>query len=80
MPLSLIVRVRQLYPGNANGPLRLGNLLVGERLVSRLVDRVGCVGNQLAQENLLMRVQRVNHKIQELFDFGLELMFLLCHG
>ena len=40
-----------------------------------LVDRVGGVRDQLAQENLLMGIDRIDHHIQELFGFGFELLF-----
>jgi hypothetical protein len=46
--------------------------LVGERLEPQLVGGIGGVGNQLAQENLLVAVQGVDHQVEQLLDFGLE--------
>src|SRR3546814_7861782 len=43
-----------------------------DRLEAQLVAGVGGVGDQLAQEDLLVRVQRVRHQVQDLGDFGLE--------
>ena len=41
-------------------------------LEAQLVAGVGGVGDQLAQEDFLVRVQRVGHQVQDLGDFGLE--------
>src|SRR6185503_13833466 len=45
---------------------------VGHGLEAQLVARIRCVGYQLAQEDLLVAIQGVNHQIQELLDLGLE--------
>ncbi len=45
---------------------------IGHRLEAQLVARVGGVGDQLAQENLLVAVQGVDHQVQQLLDLGLE--------
>jgi hypothetical protein len=45
---------------------------VVQRLEAQLVAGVGGVGNQFAQEYLLVAVQGVDHQVQQLFDFGLE--------
>ena len=45
---------------------------VVQRLEAQLVAGVGRVGNELAQENLLVAVQGVNHQVQQLFYFSLE--------
>ena len=50
---------------------------VGQRTEMALVHRVARVRDQLAQENLLVRVDRVNHHVQQ--TFGLRLELLLCH-
>ena len=42
------------------------------RLEAQLVAGVGGVGDQLAQEDLPVAVQRVDHELQQLADFGLE--------
>jgi hypothetical protein len=45
---------------------------VVQRLEAQLVAGVGGVGDQLAQEDLLVGVQRVGDEVQQLGDFGLE--------
>ena len=56
--------------------LQIGIVLVergiGDGREAQLVDRIGRIRDQFAQENFAVRVQRVNHELQELFDFGLE--------
>ena len=58
--------------------------VVRQRLKAQLVGRIRGVGNQLAQENFLVAVERMNHQLQQLFDFGLKAQgFLVCcdgHG
>ena len=51
-----------------------------EGLEAQLVAGVGRVGDQLAQEDFLVGVQRVRDQVQQLLDFGLEGMGLLGHG
>ena len=46
---------------------------VGQALEIALVAGVRCVGNQLAQENLAVCIDRINHQVEQLFAFGLEL-------
>ena len=46
--------------------------LVVQRLEAQLVAGVRRVGDQLAQEDLAVRVQRMDHELQELPDLGLE--------
>jgi hypothetical protein len=53
---------------------------VVERLKAQLVAGVGRVGDQLAQEDFLVGVQRVGDEVQQLLDFGLEGKGLLAHG
>jgi hypothetical protein len=50
-----------------------GELGLGDRLEAQLVAGVGRVGDQLAQEDLLVRVQRVGDQVQNLGDLGFEL-------
>ena len=45
---------------------------VVQRLETQLVAGVGGVGHQLAQEDLPVGVQGVDHQVQELLDLGLE--------
>ena len=55
------------------------DLLVRERFEARLVDGVGRVRNQLPQEDLLVRIEGVDHQVQQLFYFGLEFHFFNSH-
>src|SRR5579875_639614 len=43
--------------------------------VPELIERVGAVGDQLAQKDLRMGVERMNDELKELADFCLELLF-----
>ncbi len=52
-------------------------LVFGEREVTKLVESVGGVGDEFAEEDLGMGVEGVNDELEELGDFGLE--FLLGH-
>jgi len=48
---------------------------------AQLVQGVGGVGHQLAQEDFPLGVQGVDQDIEQLLDFGLELIGCLCgHG
>jgi hypothetical protein len=56
--------------------------VVVDSFKTQLVRCVGGVGDQLAQEDLLVRVQGVDHQLQQLFYFGLEakgLFFSISH-
>ena len=46
----------------------------------QLVHRVRCVGYQLTQENLAVRVDRVDHQIEQLLCLCLKLKRFLCHS
>ena len=63
---------------DADGELVVARQQVGlrDRLVAHLVERVGGVGNQFAQEDIGLGIDRVNHQVQKLRDFRLELMRL----
>ena len=52
--------------------------LVGEGEVAELVEGVGGVGDELAEEDFRVGVKRVDDELEELGDFGLE--FLFRHG
>ena len=54
--------------------------VVVQRLEAQLVAGVGRVGNQFAQENLAVGIQRVDHQVQQLFHFGLESQRLAAGG
>ena len=49
--------------------------VVRQRAEIELVDRVGRVGDQLAQKDLFMGIDGVDHHIQQFFGFCLELLF-----
>ena len=53
---------------------------VVDGLEAQLVAGVRRIGDQLAQEDLLVRIQRMGDEVQQLGDFGLEGMGLLGHG
>ena len=56
-----------------HGRRAIGNQLRRrDRLVAQLVAGIGGVRDQLAQENLGLRIDRVHHQVQEFGDFGLE--------
>jgi hypothetical protein len=46
--------------------------VVVDRLEAQLVGGVGSVRDQFAQEDLLVRIQGVDHQLQQLFYFCLE--------
>ena len=54
--------------------------LVGEGQVAELVERVGGVGDELAQEDLRMRIEGVDDQLQQLIDFGLKFTFRHIYG
>ncbi len=49
---------------------------------AQFVRRIGGVGDELAQEDLAVGVERVDHQVQQLFGFGLESkrFFMGVHG
>ena len=53
------------------------HLVVRQRDIAELVNGVARVGNDLAQEDLLVRVNRVDHQIQQTLGFCFKLFF--CH-
>src|SRR5690606_2696058 len=50
--------------------------LILQRLEAQLVGGVGGVGDQLAQEDIPVAVEGVNHQVQKLLHLGLELQSL----
>ena len=44
-----------------------------QRFEAQLVARIGRIGDQFAQEDLAIGVQRVNHQVQQLLDFCLKI-------
>jgi hypothetical protein len=84
MPLSLMVE----GPGGGvdrqvDLQLRVvGQLGAGDLLEPALVEGVGGVGDQLAEEDVLVGVERVDHQVEELLHLGLEFVTFgaLGHG
>ena len=75
MPLSEMVMVRASLSKATrifSSAVVLEQRRVGQRLEAQLVGGVGRVGNQFAQENLLVGIQRMDHQLQQLLDFGLK--------
>ena len=56
--------------------IRAQQIRLGERLEAQLLAGIRGIRDQLAQENLLVRVQRMDHQAQYLLGFGLELFDL----
>ena len=75
MPVSAMVSVFAVLVGR-DGDLEIGSafeqLGLGDRLVAQLVERVGGIGDQLAQEHVAVGIDRMHHEVQELGDFRLE--------
>ena len=75
MPVSSMVRVPLLGVGD-DADLQRGlvpeQLGLGDGAEAQLVERVRRVGHQLAQEDLLVAVERVDDQAQQLLDLRLE--------
>src|SRR5439155_23105711 len=67
-------RLRALVGDDLDGPVLVvfEQLFVLERVELDLVDGVAGVGDQLAQEDFAVGVERVGDEVQELLQFGLE--------
>ena len=74
-------RLRVLVRHDVDAPGRVvgHELLLGQAQVFRAVDGVRRVRHELAQEDLLLRVERVHHEVEHFLDLGLEQMVLLFH-
>ena len=75
MPLSRMVSV--FFVGvrlDPDGELGVAGHQLGfaQRLEAQLVVGIGGVRDQLAQEDFPVAVQRMDHELQQLTDFGLE--------
>ena len=80
MPVSLTVSVdfsssssRSMRGSKEQGLVQV----VGQRQVLQLVERVGRIGDQLAEKDLRVRVKRVDDQLKQLIDFCLKFKF--CH-
>ena len=62
--------------GHMDGQFVLADLHlgIGEAFEVELVHGVGCVGDELAQEDFLIGVDRVDHEIEQLFALCLEFL------
>ena len=71
-----VVGDRQRAGGFVGGDADLalaGEFGTGQRQETPFVQRVGGVRDQLAQEDFPVRVDRVDHHVEQFFDFGFEL-------
>ena len=66
--------------GHLQRRIRLRDFRAARLQKSQLLTRIRRVRDQLADEDLLVRVKRVDNEIEELRDLGLEFMFLGCSG
>ena len=53
-------------------PLPFVQVIVGQGFEAQLVRRIGRVGDELPQEDLLVAVEGVDHEVEQLLDLGLE--------
>ena len=69
-----------LVGGQGNGEIAAAQAdgFIRQRLIGQLIDRVGGVGDQLAEEDLPMGINRIDHQIKK--SLGLCLELLLCHN
>ena len=65
-------RLLVVLDSNLQIALSLVQMIVRQRFESQLVRRIGSVGDQLPQEDLLVAVERVDHEVEQLLDLGLE--------
>ena len=66
--------------GDSEIGVAFGQLRLGQGLVTKPVAGVGRVGDQLAQEDFLMAVERMGDDIEKLADFRLKGEFFYRHG
>jgi hypothetical protein len=83
MPMPLSVMVSVLAPCRRHAHFEVGRVFVQrgvvQRLEAQLVAGVRGVGDQLAQEDFLVGVQRMRDQVQQLGHFGLEGKGLFAH-
>ncbi len=56
------------------------NVGVGEPFEAQAIQGVGGVGNQLAHEDVFVRIEGVDHEVEEFLDLGLEFVGLAGHA
>ena len=66
---------RRLIRGQMNGKIAAAQAdgVVRQGLIGQLVDGIGGVGDQLAQEDLAVCIDRIDHQVQQAFRFCLKL-------
>lgn len=66
----------RLVGGDGDGEIGIaGNEVgLGDRLIAQFVERIGGIGDELAQEDVAVGIDRMHHEMQELGDFRLEIM------
>src|ERR1035438_9855965 len=52
--------------------------IISQRQMTKLIQRIGGVRNEFTQEDLRMRIERMDDELQQLIDFGLK--FTFRHG
>ena len=57
----------------------LQKVTVRQSFKMHLVDCIRSIRNELAQENLMIRINGMNHKVQQLFRLRLKFVLFLCH-
>ena len=75
MPLSAIVSVPAFLSGMIrilSGVAVAEQVGLGDRLIAQLVAGIRGVGDQLAQEDVGLGIDRVHHQVQQLGNLGLE--------
>ena len=80
MPMPLSSTVRLALSASSVIVMRGSRIVgqqrrLGDRLVAQLLAGVGGVGDQLAQENVLVGIDRVHHQMQQPRNVGLETAF-----
>ena len=58
------------------GPAAFDQFGLGDRLVAQLLAGVGGVGDQLAHEDVAVRIDRMDHQMQQARNVGLETLGL----
>ena len=80
----ILDRQRILIGIERDGDVRLGVLAekfgTGDRLVPQLLAGVRRIGDELAKKNLLVRIDRMDHQMQEFCDIRLERASLCRRG
>ena len=75
MPVSATVSVLAFLSGTMRifgGVAVRDQLGLGDRLIAQLVAGVRRVRDQLAQEDIGLRIDRMHHQVQQFGDLGLE--------